>query len=122
MTIWEKVVLNIQQGVQRISLVASTFAERVRAEITIIRLRIRIDDIQAQINEQHRTIGRTLVELIQSNTAPKAAEQLLKHDDIVTALNELAERKKELQDLKNEIQSEQDAFKPVSNIPEDTSL
>ena len=49
MTIWEKAALNIQKGVQRISLVASTLAERVRAEIAIVRLRIRIGDIQVQI-------------------------------------------------------------------------
>ena len=122
MTIWEKVVLNIQKGVQRISLVAATFAERMRAEITIVRLRIRIDDIQTQINELHRTIGRTVVDLIQTNTAPKVAEQLLKQENVATALNELAERKKEMQDLKNEIQSEQDAFKPVSKNPEETIL
>ncbi len=119
MTIWERVVLNIQKAVQRISLVAATFAERVKAEIAIVRLRIRINDIQAQINELHRTIGRTVVELIESNTAPKAAEQLLKQESIATALNELAERKKEMEDLKKEMQSEQDAFKPVPTSPED---
>ena len=122
MTIWEKAVLNIQKGVQRIALVASTFAERVSAEIAIVRLRIRINDIQAQINEMHRTIGRTVVDLIQSNAAPKAAEQLLKQEKIAAVLGELTERKKEMQDLKNDIQSEQDAFKPAAQNPEDTTL
>jgi len=122
MTIWEKAVLNIQKGVQRIALVASTFAERVSAEIAIVRLRIRINDIQAQINEMHRTIGRTVVDLIQSNAAPKAAEQLLKQEKIAAVLSELTERKKEMQDLKNDIQSEQDAFKPAAQNPEDTTL
>ena len=122
MTIWEKAVLNIQKGVQRIALVASTFAERVSAEIAIVRLRIRINDIQAQINEMHRTIGRTVVDLTQSNAAPKAAEQLLKQEKIAAVLSELTERKKEMQDLKNDIQSEQDAFKPAAQNPEDTTL
>ena len=122
MTVWEKAVLNIQKGVQRIALVASTFAERVSAEIAIVRLRIRINDIQAQINELHRTIGRTVVDLIQSNAAPKAAEQLLKQEKIAAVLSELTERKKEMQDLKNDIQSEQDAFKPAAQNPEDTTL
>ena len=122
MTIWEKAVLNIQKGVQRISLVASTFAERVSAEIAIVRLRIRISDIQAQINELHRIIGRTVVELIESNASSKTAVQMLKEVKIAEALCELSERKKEMQDLKNDIQGEQDAFKPVAQNSEDTTL
>ena len=122
MTIWEKAVLNIQKGVLKISLVASTVSERVKAEIAIVRLRIRIEEIQAQIDELHRTIGLTIVDLIKSNEMPKSTEELLKHENIAVALNELAERKKEIEELNVEMKNEQDAFKPMTKLPEDTTL
>jgi hypothetical protein len=121
MTIWEKAVLNIQKGVQRLSVAASTFSERVKAEIAIVRLRIRINDIQTQIHELHRTIGRTVVDSMHSNEMAKAAEYLLKQDSIVAALNELAERKKEMEELKQEMMREQDAFRPAEKGPEETN-
>jgi len=122
MTIWGKAVLNIQKGVLKISLVASTVSERVKAEIAIVRLRIRIEEIQAQIDELHRTIGLTIVDLIKSNEMPKSTEELLKHENIAVALNELAERKKEIEELNVEMKNEQDAFKPMTKLPEDTTL
>ena len=122
MTIWEKAVLNMQRGVQRISMVASTFSERMKAEVAIVRLRIRIEEIQAQIDGLHRTIGLTIVDLIKSNEMPKSTEDLLKHENIAVSLIELAERKKELEDLNVEMKNEQDAFKPVTKLPEDTTL
>jgi hypothetical protein len=122
MTIWEKTVLNVQKGIQKISVVAATFSERVKAEIAIVRLRIRIDDIQAQIDGLYRTIGRTIVDLMQSDQVPKTTEQLLKHESIVAALSDIAERKKEMEDLIAEMKREQDAFRPMTNQPEDTAL
>jgi len=122
MTIWEKAVLNIQKGVQRLSVAASAFSERVKAEISIVRLRIRIHDIQSQIDELHRTIGRTVVDTIQSDEAPKKAEQLIKDENIIAAVNELAERKKEMEELKDEMRREQDAFRPMAKNPEDAGL
>jgi hypothetical protein len=122
MTIWEKAVLNMQKGVQRISVVASTFSERVKAEVAIVRLRIRIEEIQAQIDGLHRTIGLTIVDLIKSNEMPKSTEDLLKQENIAVSLIELAERKKELEDLEIEMKTEQDAFTPVTKLPEDTTL
>ena len=122
MTIWEKAVLNMQKGVQKVSLVASLFSERVKAEIAIVRLRIRIEEIQDRIDELHRTIGLTIVELIKSNEIPKSTEDLLKHEIIAASLTGLVDRKKEIEDLKIEMKNEQDAFKPMTKLPEDTTL
>jgi hypothetical protein len=46
MTIWEKAVLNMQRGSQRISVAAVLFSERVRVEIAVVRLRIRINEVR----------------------------------------------------------------------------
>jgi hypothetical protein len=122
MTIWEKAVLNAQKGVQKVSLVAAAFSERVKAEIAIVRLRIRINDIQTRIDGSYKAIGRIIVELTQSDQVPKTTEQLLKHDSIAAALADLAERRREMEDLITEMKSEQEAVKPVTEQPEDTSL
>ncbi len=44
-TIWEKAVLNMQKGSRKIAAAAAVFSERVKAELTIVRLRIRIDEV-----------------------------------------------------------------------------
>jgi hypothetical protein len=122
MTIWEKTVLNMQKGAHKISATAAVFSERIKAEIAIARLRIRMNEVQALIDEQHRDIGRLIVDLAQRNELPKTTEQLLAIDDIASAMNELEERVKELGELNAEVKNEQDAFKPVTKQAEDTAV
>ena len=111
MTIWEKALLNMQRGAQRVSVAAVLFAERVRAEIAIIRLRIRIDEVQARIDELHRGIGRKLVNLAMGDALPKMSEQLVQNEEIADAIREIADRKQEIEELNEKIRNEQTLFK-----------
>ena len=120
MTIWEKAVVNVQKGLQKINTFSAFFSERIKAEIAIVRLRIRIDEIQTQIDELYRTIGRRVVDLKNRGEIPKASEQLLRDEDIVSSMNELVEQKKEIEDLLNEIKIEQEARKPAPKQKEDS--
>ena len=119
MTIWEKAVLNMQRGGQRLSVAAVLFAERVRAEITIVRLRIRVDEVQARIDELYQSIGRRLVNLASGDALPKTCEQLVQSEDIAVALQEITDRKQELEELNDRIKSEQNLFKNAPKRKED---
>jgi hypothetical protein len=120
MTIWEKVVVNLEMGSRKIAATASIFAERVKAEITIVRLRIRLDEVQSRINELHRIIGRRVVDLSRRAAIPKAGDQLIKDEDIAAALAELEVRNKDLEELNAEIKSEKSAFKTEPEQREET--
>jgi seryl-tRNA synthetase len=120
MTIWEKVVVNLEMGSRKIAATASIFAERVKAEITIVRLRIRLDEVQSRINELHRIIGRRVVDHSIRAAIPKAGDQLIKDEDIAAALAELEVRNKDLEELNAEIKSEKSAFKTEPEQKEET--
>ncbi len=122
MTIWEKSVVNMQKGVQKIVAFAAVFSERVKAEIAIVRLRIKIDDIQKDIARQYQVIGQKVVDLKNGGDIPKTTEQLLNDETISSALSELIEQKKEVEELLNEIRIEQEAFATVRKQKEDSSL
>jgi len=120
MTIWEKAILNMQKGTQKITVAAAVFSERVKAELAIVRLRIRIDEIQTRIDVLYGAIGRKVVDLKNKNELPKTSQELLLDEEITAAMNELVQQKKEIEELKNDIKSEQDAFKPAPKQTEDT--
>ncbi len=111
MTIWEKAVLNMQRGAQRLSVAAVLVADRVQAEITIVRLRIRIGEVQARIDELHQIIGRKVVTLAKGDALPKTTEQLLLIEEISEAMHELTDRKQELEELHDRIKGEQTLIK-----------
>jgi hypothetical protein len=121
MTIWEKAVLNMQRGAQRFTATAVIISERLKAEITIARLRIRLDEVKSQVNEQYRIIGRRVVNLANGAALPRTSEQLVKDEEIAAAMTELEARKKEVEDLHHEIANEQAAFK-ASTKQEETPL
>lgn len=120
MTIWEKSILNIQKGVQKITVFAA-FSDRVKAEIAIVRLRLRINEIQTRIDDLYRIIGRKMVDLKDRGEMPKTSEQLLNEDDIFNAMNEITEQKKEIDDLLNEMKIEQEALKPAAKQQKEDS-
>ena len=111
MNIWERVVLNMQKGAKNVAATAATFSERVRFEVAIVRLRLRIDEVTSRIAELHRTVGRKLVDLQKKNALPKTTDQLLKDEDIVAAIVELADREQEIEELNKEIKNIQTDFK-----------
>jgi predicted Zn-dependent protease len=111
MTIWEKAILNMERGSKRISLSAALFAERVQVEIEIVRLRLRIDDVQERIDELYQAIGRKVVNLARGDALPKMTEQLVLDEEIVAAMNELTERKQEIEELRGKIAEEKVSVK-----------
>jgi len=119
--IWEKVILNMQKGSDKLMAAVAMFSERVRAELNIVRLRIRLDNVQERVNEQHRIIGHTLVGLNNSGSLPKLAEQLLQDEKITASLIELAALEKELDRLNDEIKNETSVFRPTSKRTEETA-
>ena len=119
MTIWEKAVLNMQRGAQRISVAAVLFSERVRVEIAIVRLRIRISEVQTRIDELYQSIGRNVVNLATGDALPKTSEQLVQSEDISDAMNELTDRKQEIEELNSKIRREQNLFKATPKRKED---
>lgn len=122
MTIWEKVIVNMEKGAQKITTGAALFSERVRAEVAIAKLRIRRDGIRAQIAEQERIIGRRFIVLTKEDELPRTSEQLLKDESILAALSEIVAREQDLEDVQNEIVKEQEEFKPVNKAGEGDAL
>ncbi len=112
MNIWEKTIVNVQKGYERLTALAAAFSERARAEVNIVRIRLRIDGIRARMDELHRIIGFRVMELKTGGNIPKTTEQMLKDDDIAGAASELTERERELADLNEELRSVQTDFNP----------
>ncbi len=113
MTVWEKAILNMQKGTHRIAATAAVISERVRIEITIIRLKIKLDDVQSLIDAQYRIIGRRVVNLKNGEALPKTSEQLVKDEEISSAMTELDALRKERDEIRQEIAHEQAEFKPA---------
>jgi SepF-like predicted cell division protein (DUF552 family) len=120
MTIWEKAVLNMEKGARKLAVAAAVFSEWVKAELAVIRLRIRIDEAQAGIDDLHRQIGRKVADLKKQDELPKATEQLLKDEVIGVALTELAVREEELEGLMTELKNVRTDFKTAAKQTEDT--
>ncbi len=113
MTIWEKAILSMQRGAQRLSMSAAILSERVKCEIAIIRLRIKIDEVQSRMDEQYRLIGRRVVNLKNGEALPITTEQLVKDTEIEAAMAEIETCKKDKEDLQNEIVSSQAMYTPA---------
>ena len=122
MTIWEKAVLNIEKGGRKLAIAAATFSEWAKAELAVIRLRIRIDEAQRGIDELHRQIGRKITDLGKQDSLPKITEQLLKNEVISIALTEIAEREQELEGMKTEIRNIRTEYQTTEKQTEDTLL
>ena len=120
MTIFDKVLINLHKGYERLREIAAVFSERAKSELNLVRMRIRIEGVQGGIDKLHRTIGRRVVELRAKSALSKAEEQLLRDEEIAAAFSELARMKKDLEDLIAEVKREQAEFTTVPKKPEDT--
>ncbi len=103
MAIWGKAVLNIEKGSKKITVMAATFSDWVKAELQIIRLRIRIDETQTAIDQLHRQIGRKIMNLKKQDALPESIDLLLRDEEIVMAMAELTDREQEIEELKTEL-------------------
>jgi hypothetical protein len=120
MTVFDKVLINMHKGYERLKEIAAVFSERAKSELNLVRMRIRINGVQDSIDKLHRIIGRRVVDLRAKSALSKAEEQLLRDEEIVAAFTELARMKKELEDLIAELKREQAEFTTVPKKTEDT--
>ena len=111
MTVFDTILINLHKGFEKFKYGASIFSERAKVEVNIVRIRLRIDSITARLSELHRTIGAKVVELKRKAALPKTVEQLLENDEISMALEELAKREKELEELNAQLAGERAAYK-----------
>jgi hypothetical protein len=119
MALWEKVIVNVERGAKRVAVSAAFFSERVRAEIALARLRIRLHDVQSLIREQEALIGRTVVSLRKKGELPEKTDMLLREEFIVTALAEIEAREKDVDDIRDEIAHEQTMIRAAEKSAEE---
>ncbi len=106
MPIWDKTLTNLQKGHDKLTAFAQTFAERMRSEITIIRVRVQIDGLREKQGEQHRLIGRTLLDQRTEGTLPQTFELFFKSAEVTAALEKIAQYERDLENLRDELRSE----------------
>lgn len=113
MTVFDKVLINLHKGFEKLKYVAAIFSERVKVEISLVRTRIRMDTLRARMNELHAGIGRRLVSLRAKAALPESVEQLLGDEEISTALSELVQCEKDLEELSAHLRSEAASVEPA---------
>ena len=121
MTVWEKTLVNLQKGYARLMSFAATFSDRVKAEITIVRLKIQIDGVQDKISEQQRFIGRRLLEMKEAETLPRTFDLFFKLDEIVSAVEKIERCQKDREILRDDLQHEAEVLKPAPTTHEESA-
>ncbi len=106
MPLWDKTLTNLQKGHDKLMVLAQTFSERIKAEITIIRVRMQIDEVRDKVTVQHGIIGRRLIELRDTAALPQSFELFFKDGEVVSALEKIAQYERDLENLKDELRSE----------------
>jgi len=113
MTVWEKTLINLQKGYAKLVSFAATFSDRVKAEITIMRLKIQIDGIQAKVREQQQIIGQKLLEMRENDTLPGTFDLLFINYDIASAVDKIERYQKDREILLDDLQREAEVLKPA---------
>lgn len=119
MTVWQKALINLEKGYDKLSSFAAVFADRVKAEITIIRVRMQIDDVRDRIGEQQRLIGARLLAQRSEDALPRSFARFFQQDDIVAALERITQLEKELEMLQEELSDETAAVADASGKNEE---
>lgn len=121
MTVREKTLINLQKGYDKLTSFAAIFADRVRAEITTVRLKIRIDGMQEKISEQQQLIGKTLLQLKENNDLPRTFELFFQNDEIAAAVEKIERYQRDTEILLDDLQRESEVLKPASASHEERS-
>ncbi len=110
MTLFDKVLINLHKGAEKLKWGAAIFSERIKFELGIIRMRIRINSIRERINELYAQIGRRAAALSAANAeqlrAPLA--EFLKSDEVAAALEEIEKLLKEIDEITADLAREQE--------------
>jgi hypothetical protein len=111
MTVWEKTLINLQKGYAKLASFAATFSDRVKAEITIVRLRMQIDGIQAKVRVQQQFIGQRLLEMKENDTLPSTFDLLFKNYEIASAVDKIERYQKDREILLDDLRREAEVLK-----------
>lgn len=121
MTVWEKTLINLQKGHGKLMSFAANASERIKAEITIIRLRMQIDGLRETVGELHRSIGKKLLEMKDNEALPKSFDLFFTNAEIAAHLEKIDRAQKDLEILLDDLRRESDALKAVSVPDEERS-
>lgn len=121
MTVWEKTLINLQKGYGKLMSFAANASERIKAEITIVRLRMQIDTLRDTIGDHHRSIGRKLLEMKDTNSLPASFDLFFSSGEITVHLEKIDRAQKDLEIHLDDLRHESDALKTVSVPDEEKS-
>ena len=121
MTVWEKTLINLQKGYGKLMSFAANASDRIKAEITIIRLRMQIDALRDTIGDHHRLIGKKLLEQKNSDALPKSFDLFFSSSEILAHLEKIDRAQKDVEILLDDLRHETDALKAVSLPDEEKS-
>jgi hypothetical protein len=121
MTVWEKTLVNLQKGYAKLMSFAAILSDRVKAEITIVRLKIQIDGVQEKIFQQQRIIGQRLLEMKDDESLPQTFEAFFKIDEIVSAVEKIERCQKDREILLDDLRHEAEVLKPQAAPGESSS-
>lgn len=113
MTVWEKTLINLQKGYVKLASFAATFSDRVKVEITMVRIRMQIDGIQAKVREQQQFIGQKLLEMKENDTLPSTFDLLFKNYEIASAMDKIGRYQKDREILLDDLRREAEVLKPA---------
>lgn len=107
MTLFDRILINLHRGAERLKKGAALFSERLKFEIAVIRMRIRIDDLRTRIKDLHAQIGRKAADLKETDPDNGDIGSFLRDEDVHAAIEEIAALKKEIEDIVADLEREQ---------------
>lgn len=122
MTVWEKTLINLQKGYGKLMSFAANASERIKAEITIVRLRMQIDELRETIGDHQRSMGKKLLEMKDAGALPASFDFFFANTEIATHLEKIERAQKDLEILLDDLRHESDALKAVSVPDEERSV
>lgn len=108
MTAFDKILMNLQKGYERLKQGAAIFSERAKFEMNLFKMRIKINSMRQRITELQAEIGRKVVELHNGDTHPRTFEAFLKDEEVTACLEEITELIKEVGEITDELSREQE--------------
>lgn len=108
MTLLDKVLINLHKGSEKLKRGAAIFSERIKFELGIVRMRIRINSIRERINELYGQIGRRAAALRDAQEIHAPFAEFLKSDDVAAALEEIEKLLKEIDEITADLAREQE--------------
>jgi hypothetical protein len=107
MTLFDKVLINLHRGFEKLKFGAVVFSERVRFELNVIRMRIRVNELRARAGELYARIGQKAAGFRDGEARPEFFEDFLKDDEVMAAIEEIAKLNKEIDEITADLAREE---------------